>query len=450
MVQAVSGNAGAIWERARADLEAGLPASSFKLWVEPVRAVSCEGSTLYLTAPDGVRDWIERRYAPRIVAALRRHAPSLSEVGFVAGGGRERADQPAARPGALGGGEFGDFVIGSANRFAHAAALAVAELPGEAYNPLFLHGPPGVGKTHLLASIAAYLRRSRPALAVLGTTAERFVSEFVAALRGGEPERFKRRYRSAGALLIDDVQFLEDKERTAEELFHTFDALHSEGGQIVLSSDRAPRELSRLTERLRDRFEWGLCAEIRPPDMPTRLAVLRRLAGGLAPAPGPGDREPVLREIAARCSNLRQLEGALTRVAAFASLMGSTPTPKLVRDVLGADAPATPPRERASVEQVQEAVCAVLHLSRDEMLSDRRTPTVVRARQLAIYMARERLSLSLAELARAFHRDRATILYSVRSVEREMRPDSPIGMALARAAEQLDLVPDGGEAAPAG
>ena len=234
--------------------------------------------------------------------------------------------------------DFDRFVIGSGNRFAHSAALAVAESPGESYNPLFLYGAPGLGKTHLLVSIANYLRRQRPDLPVVYTTAERFTSEFVNSVRpggaGSPAERFKERYREVGALLIDDVQFLEGKARTEDEFFHTFNELYSAGSQIVLSSDRPPEAMERLTERMRDRFAWGLTVELQGPDLgdPDRPAAPPR-------RPSTRSRSPTSTcssQIAlAAPDNLRRLEGALTRVTAFASMLGEAPTADLVREALG-------------------------------------------------------------------------------------------------------------------
>jgi chromosomal replication initiator protein len=439
-----------IWSRVRGELEASLPPSTFKLWLEPLRLLRAQDSVLYLSAPDGVREWVERRYLPRLLLAIRRQTPSLSEIILVpsdecpVGEGKPDA-QAASEPGLDGQAAFQSFVIGRANRFAHAAALAVAELPGEAYNPLFLYGAPGLGKTHLLRAIATYLRERHPGLGVRYTTAESFTAEFVAALRTRGAESFKRRFRDLDALLIDDVQFLENKPQTEEEFFHTFNALYESGSQIVLSSDRPPQALSRLAERLRDRFEWGLCAELGEPDLRTRVAVLTRLATRAAPDLPAGEAAAVLREIAARApANLRRLEGALTRVIAFASMMGKPATPELVRQLLdsapdrtGADESA--PR-RGGVEDVQEAVCAVLHLSRDDLLSTRRSPPIVRGRQLAIYIARLRLSLSLNDLAQSFRRDRATILHSVRAIERDLGPQTQTTAALAEIHRHLDAV----------
>jgi chromosomal replication initiator protein len=330
-------------------------------------------------------------------------------------------------------------VIGNATRLAHGAALAVAELPGEAYNPLFLHGQSGLGKTHLLGAIAHYLDHHHPELAVRYTTGERFTSEFVAALRGSGADRFKRRHREIDVLLIDDVQFLEGKSRTEEEFFHTFDALRENGSQIVLTSDRAPQALSRLAARLRDRFEWGLSAELNTPDFPTRLTVLRRLADEAAV---PVDSPDALREIAVRASsNPRQLEGALTRVIAFASITSRAPSADLAREALDSSAPPsdTGTDDRASrVAAIQDAVCVVLHLSRDDLLSPSRAPDVTRARHLAMYLTRQLTGLSLADIARSFQRDHSTVLHAIRRVEGELEPGSTLHTTLLQTRAMLD------------
>ena len=439
MQEPVPEDLSALWERVRGDLRASLPPSTFKLWLEPLQAVSAQGHTLYLTAPDSVRAWVERRYARTLTEALARHTGESTEVVLVPPGSPAPEPPVAARAAQQPAGSFDDFVIGSGNRFAHAAALAVAEMPAEAYNPLFLHGAPGLGKTHLLWAIAAYVSDRHPERTVLYTTAERFTAEFIASVRGTGAERFKRRHREVDVLLVDDVQFLEEKRQTEEEFFHTFNTLHSRGSQIVLSSDRPPAELARLAERLRDRFEWGLCAQLGPPDLRTRTTLLQRLAGDA------GIEEPdpaVLTEIASRVpANVRRLEGALNRVLAFSSMMDQPLTPELVRDVLaapGAAHPAQDPDESPTLGQIQEAVCTVLHLSSDDLLSRKRNAHAVRGRQLAIHLARERLGLSLGELASAFDRDRATILHSLRHVERELVPESEISAALEQVQRRLE------------
>jgi chromosomal replication initiator protein len=355
----------------------------------------------------------------------------LTDVAFVETGAGEGTDPRPAGPASLPldpSHTFDRFVIGPSNRLAHAAALAVAELPGEAYNPLFLHGPPGLGKTHLIGAIAGYLRQNHPELTVHYTTAERFTSEFVGALRRDGPELFKARYRELDALLIDDVQVLEGKQRTEEEFVHTFNALHAAGKQIVLSSDRPPEALSRLAERLRDRFRWGLQVELEPPDLRTRVAVLWRLVKDESAVPEPG----VLHEIATRTpENLRVLEGAMTRVLAVGSLLSEPLSMPLVRRALDQGGSLPPPgRPAPSLGAIQEAVCRLHGLTLDELLSATRAARVSRARQQAMFLARELTTLSLAEIARGFDRDHTTVIHAIRAVSAKLEPGSDTAVAL--------------------
>ncbi len=431
-----------IWNGVKEQLRAELPSSTFELWISPLKAVSVNASTLYLAAPDGTRAWVERRYALAVERALRVTSRGVQSVSIVAAG-----DVPAplaARDGWSTGVEslsidprhtFERFVIGDGNRLAHAAALAVAEAPGEAYNPLFLHGPPGLGKTHLLGAIGNYLRRQRADLQVHYTTAERFTTEFVAALRSDGPDRFKKRYRGLDALLIDDVQALEGKEHTQEEFVHTFNALHATGKQIALSSDRPPEALARLAERLRDRFHWGLIAPLGTPDLRTRTTLLWRMA---VDAPGVPPEPSALQELAAgTAGNVRRLEGAMTRVIALSSVLGKPVTRALVKHALGereeADGRSREARLAPSVLAIQEASCSVIGVNRDHMLSSSRTARVVRARQLAMYLSRELTGLSLAQIAREFNRDHSTVLHAIRAVSARLEPESEISEQLQRA-----------------
>jgi chromosomal replication initiator protein len=431
-----------LWRRVRDELATALPASTVEMWVDPLRVVARRGSTLQLTAPKPVRAWVGRRYSEALLVAVRHQAPEIETVELVddaAPGGRdERGVVPRSLP--LDPRQtFDRFVIGPGNRVAHGAALAVAELPGEAYNPLFLHGPPGLGKSHLMAAIHGYMSRHHAGLTIHHTTAERFTSEFVTALRRSGPEAFKARYRGLDALLIDDVEFLEGKEQTAEEFFHTFNALHAAGKQLVLSSDRPPGALSGLAERLRDRFAWGLTVEIEPPDLRTRIAVLWRLASDRA---GELPEPAVLNEIAARVpGNVRVLEGAMTRVLALSSLLREPLTTSIVRQALDVDRGATPGRPTPSLEQIQDAVCAVHRISREELLSPRRSPRIAQTRQLAMYLARELTGLSLSDIARAFDRDHTTVMHAIRAVGARLEPGSEASSAVHKVCTSLGTVP---------
>jgi chromosomal replication initiator protein len=411
----------AVWQATQEHLRASVPESTFRLWLEPLRAVGSDSDTLFLSGPEGIRAWVERRYSSLIARALSEVAPPLCRVAFTG------SDALAAAGTAFEGPElnpsytFDRFVIGSGNRLAHGAALAVAEAPSEAYNPLFLHGPPGLGKTHLLAAIANYLGDNAPRLSVRYTTAESFTNEFVGALKSTGAEGFKARYRDTDVLLIDDVQFLEGKPATEEEFFHTFNALYESGSQLVLSADRIPSELSTLATRLRDRFEWGLTVAVEPPELAARLTVLRRLVQEAGVELADGD---ALVELAQRIdANVRQLHGALTRVLAHASLMARPLSRELIAEVI--------PRGRSpratSVEEIQQRVAETFGISRAELVGSSRAATPLRARQIAILLTRELTDLSLPQIGRLYGgRDHSTVINSLRRAEASVAEDQAL------------------------
>jgi chromosomal replication initiator protein len=398
------------------------------MWLAPLEPVGRRADTFFLRAPDSVRVWAERRYGALILEALRRVDSGIARVSFDHYSDEVRSDSaagssPAPNPTHV----FDRFVIGPGNHLAHAAALAVAEAPSEAYNPLFLHGEPGLGKTHLLGAIANYLEEHVPELTVRFTNAESFTAEFVSALKANGTQEFKRRYRDIDVLLIDDIQFIAGKPHTEEEFFHTFNALHEGGSQIVLSADRSPGEISTLADRLSDRFEWGLTAELVNPDMATRLSVLRHLVteAGFEVA----DQEEALALLARRVqTNLRQLRGALTRAVAEASLRSTPLTPSLVGKVF--PAPEKSP-EHVSPEQIREVTAGHFKTDVDNLQSRRRDRRTSVARNVAMYLTREMTDLSYAQIAALYGgRDHSTVISSIERVTSRLASDPEITTAV--------------------
>jgi chromosomal replication initiator protein len=315
---------------------------------------------------------------------------------------------------------FESFVIGPSNRFAHAAALAAAETPGTNYNPLFVYGGVGLGKTHLLQAIGHYVARHSPELRVRFVTIETFTNDFINSIRGETIEGFKKRYRTNDVLLIDDIQFLENKEQTQEEFFHTFNALYEADKQIVISSDRPPRALHTLEDRLRSRFESGLTVDIQPPDLETRIAILRKKVQleGIQLAD-----DEVLTYIASRVpTNIRELEGCLTRVVAFSSINGSPIDTSLAREVLK-DIPEIA-GTRITIEMILNEVSSTTGISVAEIKGDKRVRPIVQARHLTMYLARELTDASLPKIGeRIGGRDHTTVMHAVRNVTKSMSED---------------------------
>jgi chromosomal replication initiator protein len=439
-----------IWSSIQSELQRAVPEHTYDVWLAPLRPLSIEGHTVVVEAPPGMRPRIADRFGRVLQACAAAVLGPEANVDVVAPGDVPReTPRPSRSPGQEADGinprmTFESFVIGDANRFAHAAALSVAEHPGPTYNPLFIYGPPGVGKTHLLHAIGNYVRRYGAGLTVRYTTVEAFTNAFVWALHGGDIERFKVRFRRTDVLLIDDVQFLESKAKTEEEFFHTFNALQDTGSQLVLTSDRLPRDLDALHDRLRERFESGLVTDIQPPDLATRMTVLRKRAR----QDGAELSDAVLETIAQRISgNIRALEGALIRVIAYGSLSGNTISPQLASSVL--DGFYGPERRvgagrvggftsALSVEAIQDAVCETFSITREELLSSSRAARLVWPRQIAMYLARESTDLTFPDIGRRFGgRNHTTVMHAVKRTAERLTTDPDAFHTVRRLTERL-------------
>jgi chromosomal replication initiator protein len=426
-----------LWHEVSGRLKGALNETTYRTWFAEAEGAELTDDAFVLAVPnDFTREWIEGHFLGLIGAAVRdvtgqqrRVALSVSE--------RLPAEQPVQSEfritpraaGVLDGGmnpkyTFDLFVIGSSNRFAHAAALAVAEAPAQAYNPLFIYGGTGLGKTHLMQAIAQYVGQHSGDLSVRYVTSETFMNDFINSLRDKRIEGFKQRYRTYDLLLVDDVQFFEHKERIQEEFFHTFNSLYEAGSQIVMSSDRPPRDIATLEERLRSRFEWGLITDIQPPDLETRIAILRKKVktdGIHVPDP------QVLSFIASRIStNIRELEGALTRVVAFSSLTGRALSVELAEDVLKDVFPQGELAE-VSIHRIQELVSERFQLTMDELCGDKRSQNIVYPRQVAMYLSRELTDSSLPKIGKEFGgRDHTTVIHATSKIARLIREDRSV------------------------
>jgi chromosomal replication initiator protein len=424
-----------IWNDIREELRSETPDFKFEIWIEPLELAGVHGRTLYVRAPEHIRTSVSERYLPLLRRAAARRFDRRAVVQVVGAGWTAPVEtEPGERPGesAADGAAYGplnpkytfeQFVIGEGNRFAHAASLAVAELPAQAYNPLFLHGPPGLGKTHLLHAIGNFVQRYGAGLRVRYATSEEFTTEFVAAVRSKRTGDFKDDFRGADVVLIDDVQFLAGRAKTREEFFHMFNALVCSGRQLVISSDRSPEELPDLEARLAERFRSGLVAELEPPPPAVRRAILAKRSR----IDDVQVSEEVLAEIAHRVdSSVRALEGALIRVIAYASMKSEEPTPGLVRHVLrrlGQDQS----RDACGLSEIVDAAAQEFGVSSTALLGRDRSRPVSRARQIAMYLARELTQHNLTEIGRGIGgRDHTTVLHAINQIGSSVHADPAV------------------------
>jgi chromosomal replication initiator protein len=421
------------WREIRAELRRVVGESTYEIWIAPLEVRGWDGAQLLLEAPPSTRAWVAKRFG----TVLERSAQSVcgapvtvaiagEEPGRTTPTNRALARRPAPAPAEPSGSlnprySFDQFIIGDGNRLAHAASLAIAEIPGQAYNPLFLYSPPGLGKTHLLHAIGNYVLAFGGGATVRYATVEDFTNDFISALGTRSLDRFKHAYRDADVLLIDDVQFLASKAKTEEEFFHTFNALYETGRQLVLTCDRLPRQLLAVEERLRERFESGLVAELRPPDHSTRVAILRKRAVL--------DRitieDPaVLELIADRVrDNVRTLEGALIRIVAYHSLTHRPITLELALEVLDSISPDRGDHT-ISIKKIQSTVAGYYGISVDELTSPGRAARIAWPRQVALYLTRELTNTPLTAIGGAFGgRNHATVVHACKRVAERQRDD---------------------------
>ena len=418
------------WQRAQNTLRSTLGASNFDAWIKPLRLVEENGKRVVLSAPNRFcRDWVQAKFREELLAALSEGVEAAPEIVFHVDPtqGELFAATPAVEKAKNGVKPrlgnlvprytFDNFVVGPSNQFAHAAAQAVAHRPGEKYNPLFIYGWVGIGKTHLVNAIGhAVLNRNQLAR-VAYLSSETFVNDLISSLRKDRMNDFKNRFRKVDVLIVDDVQFLAGRERTQEEFFHTFNCLHEAHKQIVLTSDKFPKEIPDLEERLRNRFEWGLIADIQTPEMETRVAIVMKKAEEEGVAL-PADVAEFMASEAG--TNVRELEGAFTRLAALSSLQNAPITVEFARQVLKPHLRGLA-RVQITVEEIQRVVCKHTGISLTEMNSKRRTQNLVTARHMAMLLCRKLVTASYPEIGSKFgHRDHSTVIHAYNTMNRRI------------------------------
>ncbi len=443
-----------MWNDALVYIQEKVPKQVFETWFTPVVLDRIEETTAYLAVPNKFfGEWLGEHYRDLLAEAVsvaqggghldvsfvvnHKQAPSSSPAqqesgpadtagrGFVASRSKRGVQLNPKYT-------FKSFVVGAGNQFAHAACMAVAEQPAKAYNPLFLYGGVGLGKTHLLNAIGNYLAE-RSDLRIAYLTTEQFTNEVINSIRYDKMIDLRKRYRNVDMLMIDDIQFLAGKERTQEEFFHTFNTLYEAHKQIVLSSDRFPKDMPDIEERLRSRFEWGLIADLQPPDVETRIAILRKKSEDERIALP----EDVIHFLATTMkNNIRELEGSLVRVGAYSSLTGQTITldmaKNVLRDLIGDK------KKIVSIEDIQEAVGSKYHLKIADLKSRRRSKTLVHPRQIAMYLCRELTDASFPEIGRQFGgKDHTTIIHACRQISKAKEADSTLHTTLEGLKEQI-------------
>lgn len=427
-----------LWVATLEKIEERISKPSFDTWLKNTKAESLEKNQLIISAPNEfARDWLENQYTELISEILDEVTGSKLKTKFIIPDATIEVEdlKPDPKP-KLGMNNtdipksmlnskytFDTFVIGAGNRFAHAASLAVAEAPAKAYNPLFIYGGVGLGKTHLMHAIGHYVRDHNPNAKVVYITSEKFTNEFINAIMENKSNSFRNKYRTIDVLLIDDIQFIAGKESTQEEFFHTFNALHEESKQIIISSDRPPKEIPTLEDRLRSRFEWGLITDITPPDLETRIAILNKKAK----AEGLDIPNEVMLYIANQINtNIRELEGALIRVVAYSSLVNQDIDASLAADALKDIIPSSKPKV-ITIQGIQEIVGERYNIRLEDFAAKKRTKSIAFPRQIAMYLSRELTDLSLPKIGEEFGgRDHTTVIHAHEKISKLLEKDSDL------------------------
>jgi len=426
-----------LWQQILSIIQSKLSKPSFDTWFKATKATRMNDHSIVISAPTTFAvEWLESRYTKLVGSTLFEVVGKQLDVKFVI----EEAVIEEPIP-SLSSSQpqvsheesmthmlnpkytFDTFVIGSGNRFAHAASLAVAEAPAKAYNPLFLYGGVGLGKTHLMHAIGHYVLEHNPNSKVVYLSSEKFTNEFINSIRDNRTENFRNKYRSVDILLVDDIQFIAGKESTQEEFFHTFNALHEERKQIIISSDRPPKEIPTLEERLRSRFEWGLITDIQPPDLETRTAILRKKAK----AENLDIPNEAMTYIANHIdSNIRELEGALIRVVAYSSLTNQDVTTHLAAEALKDIIPSSRPK-MITMQDIQQKVGEYYNLRMEDFKARKRTKAVAFPRQIAMYLSRELTDFSLPKIGEAFGgRDHTTVIHAHDKITQLLKVDQDL------------------------
>jgi len=411
------------WAKACDVIRGELAPVSYDTWIKPLVPLVTEDNRLYVLVQAAyMKNIVEARYSSMIANALYHASGKNWEIILVLEDEAKKLTAPPQENAENGllmlnpKNTFETFVIGNSNRFAHAASLAVAEAPALAYNPLFIYGGVGLGKTHLMQAIGHFIRQANPQMQIIYVTSEMFMNDLINAIRTNTNEEFRARYRKADVLMIDDVQLISGKVQTEEELFHTFNTLREANKQIVLSSDKPPRELKQMTERLRSRFEWGLTADIQPPDFETRIAILRQKAEAENAHDIPDE---VMECIAGNSeNNIRELEGTLNRVLAYAKLTRMPVTVELVHEAIK-DVITNSSSHKTTPENIMKLVCERYSIPMSEFLSRRRNQDIAYPRKIAMYLVRELTDMPLAAIGEIFGRDHSTVLHAWRTISEE-------------------------------